>query len=161
MYKLIFLLVLIMIVFGGCEKNWDSVSTQNHEIETVYINPWGLNYNSPEILEIKIYLVKKYNPGICIGMPTVYGDWMIQSALGDTAAVCLIKDQFNVTRDFEIFTKIQQLNSVQVWKENNKYIFRFTDGQCCSLTHYEGYVSQSRNNFIEVITKQFSENVPC
>jgi len=91
-------------------------------------------------LEIKIYLVDKYNPGICYGTPSVVPQSEIAGVLKrNQGLVLFIKGKYGLDSDLDIYNKIRQINSIQLDKTTGgKYIFSFVDGQCCVLNAYQG-----------------------
>lgn len=121
------------------------------------------NFTVTQELQAKIHLVDKYNPGTCYGMPgpvpQVAIDGMIERNPG--LSVFLLQ-RYNLTSDLEIYNKIKQINGVRLTTvPGGQYQFNFIDGQCCTLTAYEGEVSIIGQNITEKVTNQATKENPC
>jgi len=130
---------------------------------SVQANNIERNFTVTQELQTKLYLVDKYSPGTCYGMPgpvpQVAIDGMIERNPG--LSVFLLK-RYSLAGDLDIYNKIKQINGVQLTTMvGGKYQFNFIDGQCCTLTAYEGEISIIGQNITEKVTNQATHENPC
>lgn len=141
----VFLLIISAILISGC-----IVNSQNYQMK------------ESEELKIKSYLVKKYNPGTCFGMPKIVPDEIIEKTLRQNSdLVKYIKNKFGPLNDREIFRKIVQLKNIELKRNNNIYYFTFSDGRCCEITEYEGEAEMNEGRVNDKIINKFTKSVPC
>src|SRR3989344_356859 len=112
--------------------------------------------------EIKIYLIEKYTPGSCFGMPSVVPNNEISKTIRENRQLAnFAKERFGLYDDIEIYEKVRQLNGIMLQKTGDGYSFKFQDGKCCTINSYEGTVKIEDGSIIDEITRQTEENVPC
>lgn len=115
-----------------------------------------------EELNIKAYLTEKYNPGGCFGMPeSIPEEVVIETLSKNTNLATFVKNRFDISEDYEIYTKIEQFNGVTLTKTEFGYDFVFSDGRCCDIHTYTGKIIVNPNQITDEITNQSTENVPC
>ncbi|MFA5029244.1 MAG: hypothetical protein WC518_00655 [Patescibacteria group bacterium] len=121
------------------------------------------NFIITQELQVKFYLVDKYNPGTCYGLPGPVPAEAIAGMIGRNPELAeLVRSKYNLTADLDVYNKIKQLNGIQLEKlAGGKYQFDFTDGQCCILKAYEGEVTIVGQTISDTITKQDSKQNPC
>ncbi len=83
--------------------------------------------------EARSYLIQKYTPGICFGMPTLYDD----------------PSQF--PEPVIILTKTS----------NKSFNFRLEDGKCCTIHIFNGVVELKGATITDKIIDSNTLNVPC
>ncbi len=134
-------------------------------IIVIFFNSGCVQKNPPketEEINIKIYLIDKYAPGMCFGMPGPVSDELVNRTLNQyPELVTLVKNRYNLSKDSQIFEKIEQLNSVTLVKTDAGYDFSFTDGGCCSINKYSGKIKIEGDQITDEITNTSSEQVPC
>ncbi len=114
-------------------------------------------------LAAKLYLADKYDPGICYGMPGPVPQQSIDSVLShDPGLTLYLRTNYDLPTDLDVYTKIKQLNGIRLDEiAGGKYSFNFTDGQCCTLTAYQGEISIIGQNITDNILQQETKNNPC
>lgn len=117
---------------------------------------------TPELIA-KMHLVDKYNPGVCFGMPGPVPQSAIDSLInGNKALSDFVKQKYNLSSDLEIYNKLKQFQNVQLTViSSSKYKFKFMDGQCCTMTFYQGIVEVSGDKAIETIENKETKTNPC
>ena len=123
----------------------------------------GSEFVITQELEIKFYLVEKYNPGVCYGLPGSVSQEVTGGMISRNPELAqLIKGKYNLTSDLDIYNKIKQLNGIMLTKmAGGKYQFNFTDGQCCILTAYEGEVDIVGKTISDQIIREETKQNPC
>lgn len=106
--------------------------------------------------EAKAYLLGKYNPGICFGMPRVITETE-RTLVMKPDVVTYVRQRFSVTSDNDIYTKIVQLLGITIRGD----AFTFRDGKCCTITTYEGKIKIDGSTIQDEVVKQDAQNVPC
>lgn len=111
-------------------------------------------------LEVKFYLVDKYDPGICYGNPAPVSDTAINNMINSNPGLSnLIKGKYGYTDNEDVYNKIKQLNGIRLTElVGGKYLFNMTDGQCCSLKAIEGEVSAIGRTITDEIIRQEVQN---
>lgn len=117
---------------------------------------------TPELIA-KMHLVDKYNPGVCFGMPGPVPQSAIDSLInGNKALSDFVKQKYNLSSDLEIYNKLKQFQNVQLTViSSSKYKFKFMDGQCCTMTYYQGVIEVSGDKAIETIENKETKTNPC
>lgn len=117
---------------------------------------------TPELIA-KMHLVDKYNPGVCFGMPGPVPQSAIDSLInGNKALSDFVKQKYNLSSDLEIYNKLKQFQNVQLTViSSSKYEFKFMDGQCCTMTYYQGVIEVSGDKAIETIENKETKTNPC
>ncbi|MFA4871872.1 MAG: hypothetical protein WC610_02320 [Patescibacteria group bacterium] len=114
-------------------------------------------------LTLKLYLVDKYNPGTCYGLPGPVPDVAVKGLVSNNPELAqFVKYKYKLNSDLDIYNKIKQLNGISLSKiAGGKYQFNFTNGQCCVLTAYEGEAVIINQTISDSITRQETKNNPC
>jgi hypothetical protein len=114
-------------------------------------------------LEAKAYLVEKYEPGICFGMPSPLPPaYTIKKVISQNSdLVKYIKAKLNLSNDYDIYEKIVQFRNITLTKSISGYDFSLLDGGCCTITSYKGKVKIEEQKITDEITDHTADNVPC
>ena len=149
------------LFFTNCYTQFYSVKNE----EQNYISAKPINVQVYDDLEIKIriFLHEEYHPGSCYGMPGRVDKRVMQSTLnGNSHLIEIIKDKYHVHSDYGIYKILRSIKSFSLEKSNEGYKFSFTDGNCCTITKYEGILYMANDVIIksEIISKK-SRKVPC
>ncbi len=118
-----------------------------------------IDFKDNEEFLIRTYLVEKYNPDNCFGMPSIsiYPERKVNKDL-----IVRIKERFNLTHDSEAERIARKMARIGLMKESeNEYYFEFSDGRCCDITKYKGRIKLVINKIIEELIEKESKNVPC
>jgi hypothetical protein len=110
---------------------------------------------TPSLL-VKMYLVDKYKPGICFGLPTAPPQSAIDEMMRSNDLLAkFLREKYNLTTDLDVYNKIKQLQGIFLTEiSSGSFNFRFTDGQCQTIKLYEGTASVSGTTVTETITSQ-------
>ncbi len=113
--------------------------------------------------EIRIFLHEEYQPRDCFGMPGRQDERRVIAELtGSEKLVEIIKQRYKVHKRFDIYRILRSLNSFGLEKTDGGYKFKFVDGNCCTITLYEGFLYLSNNEIIRSeITFKEVKKVPC
>ncbi len=114
-------------------------------------------------LKVKLYLVEKYDPGICYGMPGPVPEEAISGMIDRQPELAeFLAVNYDLKSDLEIYNRIKQLNGVRLTEiSGGKYQFNFTDGQCCTLTIYQGEAVIIADTVSDKITSRETKQNPC
>jgi len=117
----------------------------------------------PENLQIKLYLVDKYKPGTCYGMPGPVPDEAISGMIKRNQSLAkFVKDKYKLKSDLEIYLKIKQIFGIQLEPASGgKYQYNFIDGQCCTLKSYNGLIENIGGKISDSVINQETKNNPC
>lgn len=117
----------------------------------------------PENLQIKGYLVEKYNPGICYGMPAPVREEDINGMISRNQAFAeYVKNRYKLKTNLEVYMKIKQYFGIQLKSiSGGKFQYNFVDGQCCTLKAFEGQIENLGGKISENLTNQETKNNPC
>ncbi len=188
--KIISVLLLVPLLFlTGCGKSKPADNNQpvnenanvavnqnsavNQEVKRFYpdqspaVKPAGAaaetSFTVTQELVLKLYLIDKYNPGVCYGKPGSISNADIAAALSVNADLAkMLKSKYNLQTDSDVYAKVKQVNGIQLTPiAGGKYQFNFVDGDCCVLTAYEGEISQIGQVITETITNQETHQNPC
>jgi len=112
---------------------------------------------TPELLA-KMYLIDKYNPGICYGAPVAVPQSAIDMLVdSNPPLVAFLKQKYNLTSDLEVYNKMKQLQAVSLTETaSSKFNFTFMDGQCRNLVYYEGVVQVAGSAVTATVANQTS-----
>ena len=148
-----FALTILVSAFASCSASKND-NSGNDDTETVKIK------SDDDELRIKLYLVKKYNPGNCFGMPKIEDDRFKPKI--DTLLISKVKQILNISSNKDAESIVRRLNKINVNRAGeNLYYFDFADGRCCNITYYKGKIEIISGEFREEILEQKKENVPC
>lgn len=123
--------------------------------------------NSPVVLtdklKMKLYLAEKYKPGICFGEPAgLMSDTVLSYLKENSALAAFVKDYYKISNDLEIYSKIRQIEGISLTRgTEGKYLYRFTDGECCDLTTYEGEINIINVDIFENLLSHNTKKIPC
>ncbi|MFA6918613.1 MAG: hypothetical protein WC244_00645 [Patescibacteria group bacterium] len=113
-------------------------------------------------LQVKLYLIDKYNPGVCYGLPGPVPEVAIQGMITDNPdLVKFLKSKYELKTDLDIYKKIKQINGIYLKQDKGSYLYEFTDGQCCTLHAYQGQITIIGNNISDTILQQETQSNPC
>ena len=114
-------------------------------------------------LKMKLYLIEKYKPGTCFGEPGGPLQEDVALYLRENAAMAqFIREYYRIDRELEIYSKIEQINGVNLTRsQNGRYLYRFVDGQCCDLTTYEGEINIINISVTENLLSHSVKKTPC
>jgi len=111
---------------------------------------------------VRIYLVRKLDPGNCFGMPTVTPDRDIDRTLSDHKGLAdRIKTEFKINGRVAIYHKMLQVQRIELSKGQDGYSFVVRDGKCCGITTYRGTVRVGSAAIELNIESETKEAVPC
>jgi len=121
------------------------------------------NFTVTQELEIKFYLVDKYNPGICYGTPSPVTDESVSGMIVRNPELSqLLRSKYNLISDLAVYNKIKQLNGVLLTEiKGGNYQFNFIDGQCCVLKAYEGEVNIVGKTISDEVIRTDTKQNPC
>lgn len=121
------------------------------------------NFFVSEALQVKLYLIGKYDPGICRGKPaSIKAAEIADSISGQRALAKFIKQYYALTSDLDIFKKLKQLEQISLQpKSGSNYGFRFIDGQCCQQTDFSGEAEVGNFEITDQIINKQSKIIPC
>lgn len=113
-------------------------------------------------LEIKAYLVEKYNPGTIFGQPRPIDDREVQLTLGINSDLTrFLKDRFGATTDFQLYTKIQQFQNITLTKNDSGYDLILYDGRSCSAFAYKGRIEITGGKIFHEEIEKSHKSDPC
>lgn len=117
----------------------------------------------PENLQIRAYLVDKYNPGICYGMPWPIKDEDINNIITINESFAkYIKDKYKLKSDLEIYMKMKQYLAIKlIPASGGKFQYNIIDGQCCTSKLYDGTIENLAGRITENLLNQDTKNNPC
>lgn len=120
------------------------------------------SFSVTQELQVKLYLVDKYNPGICYGLPGPVPDQAVAGMLTDNPdLVKFLEGKYDLKTDMEIYKKIKQINGIHLSQEKGSYVYEFTDGQCCALHAYQGKITIMGSNITDTVLRQQTQVNPC
>lgn len=110
---------------------------------------------TPSLL-VKMYLVDKYKPGICFGLPMAPPQSAIDEMMRSNELLAnFLREKYDLTSDLDVYNKIKQLQGVFLTEiSSSNFNFRFSDGQCQSVKLYEGTASVNGTTVTETITSE-------
>lgn len=117
---------------------------------------------TPELIA-KMYLIEKYNPGVCFGMPSPVPQSGIDYLINNNKPLAdFVRQRYHLSSDLEVYNKLKQFQNIQLnMIASSKYKFQFMDGQCCTLTFYQGTIEVKGDRAIEIIENKETKNNPC
>jgi len=117
---------------------------------------------TPELLA-KMHLIEKYNPGVCFGIPSPVPQSGIDYLINNNKTLAdFVRQRYHLASDLEVYNKLKQFQDIQLTMiASSKYKFQFMDGQCCTLTFYQGTIEVKGDQVIEIIENKETKNNPC
>ncbi|MFA5047800.1 MAG: hypothetical protein WC516_02025 [Patescibacteria group bacterium] len=117
---------------------------------------------TPELLA-KMYLVDKYKPGICYGMPGPVPEEAVAGMIARNSQLAkFLKQKYGLSGDLDVYNKIKQLNGISLDKlGSGRFNFEFMDGQCCTMTGYQGEVIIIGSSITDKVNNQETKTNPC
>lgn len=114
-------------------------------------------------LIVQLYLIDKFNPGVCFGLPGPVPEEAVTSVLSSNLVLAkFLKDKYRLSTDLDVYNKIRQIKAITLQKiVGGKYNFSFMDGQCCTLMYYKGRVNVIGNDISDEVTDQETKTNPC
>ena len=122
------------------------------------------NFTVTQELVVKLYLVDKYKPGVCYGMPGPVPDEAVSGMISSNQdLVKFLKSRYpELKTDLDVYTKIKQINGIRLTSiAGGKYHFNLTDGECCTLTAYDGEVMMLGQTITDTVLQQETKVNPC
>lgn len=121
------------------------------------------SFNITSELIAKMHLIDKYNPGTCFGMPGPVPQSAIDSLINSNKPLSdFVKQKYNLSSDLDVYNKLKQFQNVQLTSlASSKYKFQFMDGQCCTMTFYQGTIEVSGDKAVEIIDNKETKTNPC
>ena len=115
------------------------------------------------LIDATVFLVKKYDPGLCYGMPSAVHDSLVAAVVaGSPRFSAFIRTTFAVESDFQVFTKLRQLLMTKVREQSDGiYEYYLQDGRCCDILRFHGQLELRENTFFDRQLNRSIENVPC
>lgn len=112
---------------------------------------------TPDLLA-KMYLVDTYKPGACYGAPVAVPQVAVTNLINSNQLLAaFLKQKYGLATDLEIYNKIKQLQGITLTEtSSNKFNFTFMDGQCQTVTYYEGTVTVSGSSVSAIVSSQAS-----
>ncbi|MBN4057110.1 hypothetical protein JYU19_02240, partial [bacterium AH-315-J21] len=146
----------------------DSPSEGQPKVDTIPIVELLSGFDSflqqgSEKIDGIVFLVKKYDPGLCYGMPSPVPDEIVNGALARSPLLVeFIRNTFSVESDFQIFTKIRQLLVIKLRQTGaGAYEYYLIDGRCCDILRFHGELRLREGVFMDALLDRNIENVPC
>ncbi len=159
-------LFLLLIACNGKQESQNIAEPIEVDFEELAVPIFNIGFScndneSDTILVLKAYLVEKYNPGFCFGMPSIeYGSPSTAiEAYPRTAN--FVKERFGISYEYNVYTKMRQICSIKLTESGSVYEFVFTDGKCCTISTIEGIIYFDDEEIIDEIKKTETKVVPC
>jgi hypothetical protein len=104
--------------------------------------PANANFQPTSDLLARLFLVDKFKPGICFGIPTPAASSDIAAANdADPPLSDYVRKLYGLTSDLQLYDKLTQLNGISLIEiASSKFAFTLRDGQCQNITTYTGTV---------------------
>ncbi len=114
-------------------------------------------------LQVELYLIDKYKPGTCYGMPSPVPQESIDGMIVRNPDLTqFLKNRYNLTSGLEIYNKMKQIGAINLSLiSGGNYNFEFHDGQCCTQTEYQGQVNVVGQTISDKLEVQESKTNPC
>lgn len=172
------LFIAIAILLAGCGRlppaatvNTPSLSNNaggsipvtSSAMESPTVQDQDRNFFVSEALRIKLYLIDKYDPGICQGKPKSLETGEISDTIGaDQTLSKFIKQYYGLESDLDIYQVLIQLNRISLQTlPLSKYHYKFTDGQCCQQIMMEGEASSVNFEITDELLSKEIKFIPC
>lgn len=125
---------------------------------TVSISKPKVSDPMPENLEIKLYLIDKYDPGVCYGKPGPVRDEDIAGMITRNQSLAnLVKTKYKLQSELDIYLKIKQIFAIQLKPiSGGKYQYDFADGQCATQIYHVGEIQNIGGKISETLTSKES-----
>ncbi len=117
----------------------------------------------PELIEATVFLVKKYDPGLCFGMPSPVPDEVVTRVLSmNPRLVIFVRKNFIVNSDFQVFVKIRQMFMTKVRTLNRGEIeYYLMSGMCCDIFRIHGKLVRRNGELFDSLLNRAVKSVPC
>ena len=149
------LLIFSAIHFISCS------GVSNSETSVHSINAMRVTFGDVEEIKMRFYLVNKYNPGDCFGMPMIKNP-RYQSKISPELLLKVKNLSSEKPDDDECEKIIRKMERITIKKtDTSKYYFAFKDGKCCSIIYYKGKLEIRNNEIFEELLEENMEMVPC
>ena len=113
-------------------------------------------------LEAKEYLVKKYNPGFCFGIPGPISEKEINFTIKSYPQVAdFVRDKFNTSSNYELYLIILKMNTIFISKlTNSSYYFAHSSGSCTVIHSFQGLLLIDEKGLMtDIIIKDYNESL--
>ncbi len=116
------------------------------------------NFQITPDLQVRMYLVDAYRPGICFGGPKAVASSDMASLINANQQLTeFIRQKYNLKTDQETYNKLKQLSGVSlVETASSKFNYAFSDGQCQTVSDYTGVISIIGGNISAAVASQVS-----
>jgi len=156
--KIGFHLPLILIILIGINQSFYSQQRDSNYVN-IHSDSLKLNLGNNEEMKIRLYLVEKYNPGNCFGMP---GPPPPNQRKISSELLSKIKRLVPEKSDIECEKLIQKMQRIGLEKiDAGKYYFEFKDGKCCNIIYYKGNIEIFNGAIREKLLEKTIKTVPC
>lgn len=107
----------------------------------------------PDNLEARLYLVEKYDPGICYGKDVPVTSQSTSYLIGNNPELdSVLRQKYGLSSDLDVYVKMKQLFGITFAPApGGKLAYSFTDGQCENATYYAGEISNIAGRISETI----------
>jgi len=131
--------------------------------DVIVQTPSDFDFVVTQELEVRLYLVDRYNQGVCYGKPVVVSQSMIDGVINNNSGLSsFVRGKYGFTSDLEVYNKIKQINGINLnEKKGGSYIYSFTDGQCCVQKSYQGEINIIGKTISDEILKTEIHQNPC
>lgn len=110
--------------------------------------------------KIRAFLVEKYNPGDCFGMPQIKDPYETKIKVNKDL-IARIKKEFNIKEDSKAEQFAIKMSKIGILKESkNEYSYEFRDGNCSGITTYKGKIQLKNKKIIETVIEKTEKMVP-
>jgi len=152
--KLFLLIFVFNIVLFFCSP------IQKSDYQSIQSDPLLVSDANNNVIKLKLYLIEKYNPGDCFGMPSIRNPR--DRANINPELLVKVKELLKNKTDKEYDDIIRQMNNIRIEQvQTNEYNFFFKDGKCCTIINYKGRLLILSDNIYESNTITTTEEVPC
>lgn len=122
---------------------------------------YEINFKNENEFRIRAYLVDKYNPGNCFGMPQIKSPFETEIKVKEDL-IEKIKKEYNIKDDSKAEQFAIKMSKIGIIKESkNEYRYEVRDGRCCGITTYTGKIRLKKKKIIETVIGKKEEMVPC
>ncbi len=118
---------------------------------------------NPELIEATVFLVKKYDPGLCFGMPSPIPNEVVARVIAtNPRLVKFVRENFTVESDFQVFVKIRQMFMTKVrTHERGAIEYYLLSGMCCDIIQVHGKLVRRNGELFDSLLDRAVKNVPC
>ena len=158
--KLTLPVLVLLIISAGCLGATDNLDDRD-DIEPPVEKPNDPDENiSMEKFNVKVSLLEEFRVGTNAGMPTIVSEEMIDATIEDNSQLAQqIREEFTISSEGELYTKVQQFNRIYVEESGDRYEFTIRSGETCTIRTIDGTYDPETDNI--TVEEEETENVPC